>query len=54
MASVTPKWWPRAVGNPAGTAGIDWMELLVRVLVAALGVALVPGLHGRRRSRLRL
>jgi len=44
----------RALGIPTETSGIDWMELLVQVLVAALGVALVSGLYGRRRSRLRL
>src|SRR3954462_2868597 len=44
----------RAMGIPTETSGIDWMELLVQVVLAALGVALVPGLYGRRRSRLRL
>ncbi|TPG31476.1 GlsB/YeaQ/YmgE family stress response membrane protein [Mycolicibacterium hodleri] len=32
------------------TPGIDWMELLVQVVVAALGVALVASLMGRRRT----
>ncbi|TRW84720.1 GlsB/YeaQ/YmgE family stress response membrane protein [Mycolicibacterium sp. 018/SC-01/001] len=41
----------RAVGIPTATNGIDWMELLVQVVVAALGVALVASLMGRRRSR---
>ncbi|WP_422747696.1 GlsB/YeaQ/YmgE family stress response membrane protein [Mycobacterium sp. WMMD1722] len=41
----------RAIGIPTATAGIDWMELLVQVIVAALGVALVSALmRGRRRS----
>lgn len=40
----------RAVGIPTATNGIDWMELLVQVVVAALGVALVAGLMGRRRT----
>jgi uncharacterized membrane protein YeaQ/YmgE (transglycosylase-associated protein family) len=44
----------RAMGIPTETSGIDWMELLVQVVLAALGVALVSGLYGRRRSRLRL
>jgi uncharacterized membrane protein YeaQ/YmgE (transglycosylase-associated protein family) len=40
----------RAIGVPTATAGIDWRELLVQVLLAAVGVALVTGLYrpGRR------
>lgn len=40
----------RALGIPTATGGIDWMELLVQVIVAALGVALVASLMGRRRT----
>lgn len=40
----------RALGIPTATAGIDWLELLVQVVVAALGVALVSSLMGRRRT----
>jgi uncharacterized membrane protein YeaQ/YmgE (transglycosylase-associated protein family) len=32
----------------ANTAGIDWIELLLQVLVAAVGVGLVAGIGGRR------
>jgi uncharacterized membrane protein YeaQ/YmgE (transglycosylase-associated protein family) len=39
----------RALGIPTATNGIDWLELLVQVIVAALGVALVSGLMGGRR-----
>jgi uncharacterized membrane protein YeaQ/YmgE (transglycosylase-associated protein family) len=42
----------RALGIPTATNGIDWLELLVQVIVAALGVALVSGVTGRRRSGL--
>jgi uncharacterized membrane protein YeaQ/YmgE (transglycosylase-associated protein family) len=42
----------RAVGIPTATNGIDWLELLVQVIVAALGVALVSSLMGRRRTGL--
>ncbi|HEY6576149.1 MAG TPA: GlsB/YeaQ/YmgE family stress response membrane protein [Mycobacterium sp.] len=42
----------RAIGIPTATNGIDWLELLVQVIVAALGVALVSGIAGRRRSGL--
>jgi uncharacterized membrane protein YeaQ/YmgE (transglycosylase-associated protein family) len=40
----------RAMGIPTVTGGIDWLELLVQVIVAALGVALVTALMGRRRT----
>jgi uncharacterized membrane protein YeaQ/YmgE (transglycosylase-associated protein family) len=40
----------RALGIPTMTNGIDWLELLVQVIVAALGVALVSSLMGRRRT----
>jgi uncharacterized membrane protein YeaQ/YmgE (transglycosylase-associated protein family) len=40
----------RALGIPTATSGIDWLELLVQVIVAALGVALVTTLMGRRRT----
>jgi uncharacterized membrane protein YeaQ/YmgE (transglycosylase-associated protein family) len=40
----------RAVGIPTVTNGIDWLELLVQVIVAAVGVALVASLMGRRRT----
>ena len=40
----------RAMGVPTVTNGIDWLELLVQVIVAALGVALVSALMGRRRT----
>ena len=39
-----------ALGIPTATNGIDWLELLVQVIVAALGVALVSALMGRRRT----
>ena len=42
----------RALGIPTVTNGIDWLELLVQVIVAALGVALVAALMGRRRTGL--
>ncbi|MBL7254218.1 GlsB/YeaQ/YmgE family stress response membrane protein [Paractinoplanes lichenicola] len=31
------------------TSGIDWIELLIQVALAAVGVSLVAGLYGRRR-----
>jgi uncharacterized membrane protein YeaQ/YmgE (transglycosylase-associated protein family) len=31
------------------TAGIDWTEILIQVVLAAIGVAIVSGVRGRRR-----
>ncbi|MET7472567.1 GlsB/YeaQ/YmgE family stress response membrane protein [Micromonospora sp. NPDC005686] len=39
----------RALGIATQTSGIDWAELAVQVVLAAIGVALVAGV-GRRRS----
>ncbi|MEW2427148.1 GlsB/YeaQ/YmgE family stress response membrane protein [Micromonospora sp. NPDC047644] len=33
------------------TSGIDWIELLLQVAFAAVGVAIVAGARGRRRVR---
>jgi uncharacterized membrane protein YeaQ/YmgE (transglycosylase-associated protein family) len=38
----------RAVGV-ADTKGVDWIELLFQVVLAAIGVALVAGVGSRRR-----
>ncbi len=32
----------------ADTAGVDWSEILIQVVLAAVGVALVAGFAGRR------
>jgi uncharacterized membrane protein YeaQ/YmgE (transglycosylase-associated protein family) len=40
----------RAMGIATATNGVDWMELLVQVVVAVIGVALVSALMSRRRS----
>jgi uncharacterized membrane protein YeaQ/YmgE (transglycosylase-associated protein family) len=42
----------RAMGIATATQGIDWLELLVQVVVAAIGVAIVGAIFGRRRSGL--
>jgi hypothetical protein len=41
-----------AIGIPTATNGIDWLELRVQVIVAAIDVALVSALMGRRRTGL--
>ncbi|MEV4757961.1 GlsB/YeaQ/YmgE family stress response membrane protein [Micromonospora sp. NPDC049559] len=38
----------RAVGIATETSGVDWGELLVQVVVAAIAVAIVSGIGGRR------
>ncbi|GAA3260403.1 GlsB/YeaQ/YmgE family stress response membrane protein [Dactylosporangium siamense] len=38
-----------ALGIATDTPGVDWGELLVQVLLAAVGVALVVGVSGRGR-----
>ena len=35
----------------AVTSGIDWIELILQVVVAAIGVAIVAGVYGRRGVR---
>ncbi|MGC5021346.1 GlsB/YeaQ/YmgE family stress response membrane protein [Micromonospora sp. DT47] len=40
------------VANALGvknTAGIDWIEILIQVIFAAVGVAIAAGAYGRRR-----
>lgn len=43
----------RALGVATETEGIDWIELLIQVLVAVVGVAIVSAVMGRRRGTLR-
>ena len=38
----------RAVGVSTATSGIDWLELLVQLVVAVIGVAAVTGVYSRR------
>jgi hypothetical protein len=33
----------------ADTSGIDWIELLIQVILAAIGVAIIAGARSRRR-----
>lgn len=42
----------RALNIPTTTNGVDWLELLVQVVVAAAGVALLTALMGRRKTGL--
>jgi uncharacterized membrane protein YeaQ/YmgE (transglycosylase-associated protein family) len=38
------------VGSLRDTNGVDWIELVVQVALAAVGVALVAGMRGRRHT----
>jgi uncharacterized membrane protein YeaQ/YmgE (transglycosylase-associated protein family) len=52
VAAFVGTFLARAMGIPTATNGIDWLELLVQVIVAAAGVALVATVMGRRRRGL--
>ena len=39
-----------AIGISTNTPGVDWGELLCQVIVAAIGVAIVAAIGGRRRA----
>ena len=39
------------VGSLRDTDGIDWIELLVQLVLAVIGVALVAGMRGRGRAK---
>ena len=48
VAAVIGTFLASAIGV-ANTRGIDWIELILQVAVAAVGVSLVGSLSGRRR-----
>lgn len=48
VAAFVGTFLARALGLPTATNGIDWIELLVQVIVAAIFVVLVSRLYGRR------
>lgn len=39
------------VGSMRNTNGIDWVEILVQIVLAIIGVAIVAGIKGGSRSR---
>jgi uncharacterized membrane protein YeaQ/YmgE (transglycosylase-associated protein family) len=51
VAALIGTFIARAIGVPTATSGIDWLELIVQVVVAAIGVILVSNLYGRRSVR---
>jgi len=48
VAAFVGTFLARAIGIPTATSGIDWLELLVQLVVAVIGVAIVSGTYGRR------
>jgi uncharacterized membrane protein YeaQ/YmgE (transglycosylase-associated protein family) len=40
--------WIAGLFGVADTRGFDWLELIMQVIVAAIGVAVVAGIWGRR------
>ena len=51
VAAFVGTFLARAFGIPTATSGIDWLELIVQVIVAAIGVAIVAGVYSRRGIR---
>jgi uncharacterized membrane protein YeaQ/YmgE (transglycosylase-associated protein family) len=52
VAALIGTFIANAVGIATDTPGVDWGELVVQIIVAALGVALVAGFAGRGRRAL--
>jgi uncharacterized membrane protein YeaQ/YmgE (transglycosylase-associated protein family) len=40
--------WIAGLFGVASTGGIDWIELILQVVVAAIGVTVVAGIYNRR------
>jgi uncharacterized membrane protein YeaQ/YmgE (transglycosylase-associated protein family) len=38
------------VGSLQNTRGLDWIEIVVQVVLAAIGIAIVAGIKGGRRT----
>jgi uncharacterized membrane protein YeaQ/YmgE (transglycosylase-associated protein family) len=51
VAAFVGTWLAHLLGVPTVTKGIDWLELVVQVVVAAVFVYLVANIYGRRSVR---
>ena len=49
-AAFIGSWIARLLGVQ-DTAGIDWIEVIVQIIVAAVGVSVVAGMYGRKSVR---
>jgi uncharacterized membrane protein YeaQ/YmgE (transglycosylase-associated protein family) len=52
VAALIGTWLAQKLGISTTTPGVDWGELLVQLVLAVIGVALVAALMGRRRTGL--
>jgi uncharacterized membrane protein YeaQ/YmgE (transglycosylase-associated protein family) len=43
--------WIASLFGVENTRGIDWIELILQIVVAAIGVTVVAGIYGRRAIR---
>jgi uncharacterized membrane protein YeaQ/YmgE (transglycosylase-associated protein family) len=50
-AALVGTWLARVLGISTSTPGVDWLELLVQVVLAVIGVAIVAGAYTRRGIR---
>jgi uncharacterized membrane protein YeaQ/YmgE (transglycosylase-associated protein family) len=51
VAALVGTFIARALGLPTATSGIDWIELIVQVIVAAIFVVIAANLYARRGVR---
>ncbi|MFD6133991.1 GlsB/YeaQ/YmgE family stress response membrane protein [Isoptericola sp. NPDC060257] len=42
--------WIASLFDVSDTGGIDWIELLFQIVLAAIGVSIVAGMGGRRKN----
>jgi uncharacterized membrane protein YeaQ/YmgE (transglycosylase-associated protein family) len=51
VAALVGTWLARVLRIPTATRGVDWLELLVQLVLAVTGVAIVIGIDSRRGIR---
>jgi uncharacterized membrane protein YeaQ/YmgE (transglycosylase-associated protein family) len=51
VAALVGTWLARVLGIPTTTRGVDWLELLVQLVLAVIGVGVVAGAYSRRGIR---
>ena len=51
VAAFVGTYVAKLIGIPTQTGGIDWLEHLVQLVLAVIGIAVVASLHGRRGVR---
>lgn len=48
VAAFVGTYVAKLVGIPTQTGGIDWLERIVQLVLAIIGIAVVAGAYGRR------